>query len=99
VNLQGADLTKVNLRGADLSMANLRARIWWKRTCANEPAGHGIFGRQHDGRKFVWRAGIVGGQAWRTNLFDATLPEAVGAYDGGKTIGSSRRQRGDFIFC
>jgi uncharacterized protein YjbI with pentapeptide repeats len=88
VNLQGADLTKVNLRGADLSMANLRganlveADLREANLLGAEFSGANLMGANLYGAQGLW-AGRLGG----TNLFDATLPEAVGAYDGGKTIG------------
>ncbi|HSR08244.1 MAG TPA: pentapeptide repeat-containing protein, partial [Bryobacteraceae bacterium] len=88
VNLQGADLTKVNLRGADLSMANLRganlveADLRETNLLGAEFSGANLMGANLYGAQGLW-AGRLGG----TNLFDATLPEAVGPYDGGKTIG------------
>jgi uncharacterized protein YjbI with pentapeptide repeats len=88
VNLQGADLTKVNLRGADLSMANLRganlveADLRETNLLGAEFSGANLMGANLYGAQGLW-AGRLGG----TNLFDATLPEAVGSYDGGKTIG------------
>src|SRR5882757_9831195 len=88
VNLQGADLTKVNLRGADLSMANLRgvnlveADLRETNLLGAEFSGANLMGANLYVAQRLW-AGRLGG----TNLFDATLPEAVGAYDGGKTIG------------
>src|SRR5271165_167088 len=88
VNLQGADLTKANLRGADLSMANLRGAILVEADLREssllgaEFSGANLMGANLYGAQGLW-AGRLGG----TNLFDATLPEAVGAYDGGKTIG------------
>ena len=88
VNLQGADLTKVNLRGADLSLANLRGAILVEADLREtnllgaEFSGANLMGANLYGAQGLW-AGRLGG----TNLFDATLPEAVGAYDGGKTIG------------
>src|SRR5580704_6506678 len=88
VNLQGADLTKVNLRGSDLSMANLRganlveADLREANLLGAEFSGANLMGANLYGAQGLW-AGRLGG----TNLFDATLPEAVGAYDGGKTIG------------
>jgi uncharacterized protein YjbI with pentapeptide repeats len=88
VNLQGADLTKVNLRGADLSLANLRganlveADLRETNLLGAEFSGANLMGANLYGAQGLW-AGRLGG----TNLFDATLPEAVGAYDGGKTIG------------
>src|SRR6266849_2357878 len=90
VNLQGADLTKVNLRGADLSMANLRganlveADLRETNLLGAEFAGADMMGANLDGAQGLW-AGRLG----ETNLFDATLPEAVSAHDGGKTIGQS----------
>jgi len=88
VNLQSADLTKVNLRGADLSMANLRganlveADLRETNLLGAEFSGANLMGANLYGAQGLW-AGRLGG----TNLFDATLPEAVGSYDGGKTIG------------
>ena len=88
VNLQGAVMAKVNLRGADLSMANLRganlveADLRETNLLGTEFAGANLMGANLYGAQGLW-AGRLGG----TNLFDATLPEAVGALDGGKTIG------------
>ena len=88
VNLQGAEMAKVNLRGADLSMANLRganlveADLRETNLLGTEFAGANLMGANLYGAQGLW-AGRMGG----TNLFDATLPEAVGALDGGKTIG------------
>ena len=88
VNLQGAEMAKVNLRGADLSMANLRganlveADLRETNLLGTEFAGASLMGANLYGAQGLW-AGRLGG----TNLFDATLPEAVGALDGGKTIG------------
>lgn len=88
VNLQGAEMAKVNLRGADLSMANLRgaslveADLRDTNLLGTEFAGANMMGANLYGAQGLW-AGRLGG----TNLFDATLPEAVGELDGGKTIG------------
>jgi uncharacterized protein YjbI with pentapeptide repeats len=88
VNLQGASLQKVNLRGADLSMANLRgadlveADLRETNLLGAEFSGANLMGANLYGAQGLW-AGRLGG----TNLFDATLPEAVSAHDGGKTIG------------
>jgi hypothetical protein len=88
VNLQGAEMAKVNLRGADLSMANLRganlveADLRETNLLGAEFSGANLMGTNLYGAQGLW-AGRLGG----TNLFDATLPEAVGALDGGKTIG------------
>jgi uncharacterized protein YjbI with pentapeptide repeats len=88
VNLQSAEMAKVNLRGADLSMANLRgtnlveADLRETNLLGAEFAGANLMGANLYGAQGLW-AGRLGG----TNLFDATLPEAVGALDGGKTIG------------
>jgi uncharacterized protein YjbI with pentapeptide repeats len=88
VNLQGALLHKVNLRGADLSMANLRgtelveADLREANLLGAEFSGANLMGANLYGAQGLW-AGRLGG----TNLFDATLPEAVSAHDGGKTIG------------
>ena len=87
VNLQGAEMAKVNLRGADLSMANLRganlveADLRETNLLGTEFAGASLMGANLYGAQGLW-TGRLGG----TNLFDATLPEAVGALDGGKTI-------------
>jgi uncharacterized protein YjbI with pentapeptide repeats len=92
VNLQGALLQKTNLRGADLSMANLRGAILVEAELreANllgaEFSGANLMGANLYGAQGLW-AGRLGG----TNLFDATLPEAVAAHDGGKTIAQSTR--------
>jgi uncharacterized protein YjbI with pentapeptide repeats len=88
VNLQGAEMAKSNLRGADLSMANLRganlveADLRETNLLGTELAGANLMGANLYGAQGLW-AGRLGG----TNLFDASLPEAVGALDGGKTIG------------
>jgi uncharacterized protein YjbI with pentapeptide repeats len=88
VNLQGAEMAKVSLRGADLSMANLRganlvgADLRETNLLGTEFSGANLMGANLYGAQGLW-AGRLGG----TNLFDATLPEAVGALDGGKTIG------------
>jgi len=87
VNLQGAEMAKVNLRGADLSMANLRganlveADLRETNLLGTEFSGANMMGANLYGAQGLW-AGRLGG----ANLFDATLPEAVGALDGGKTI-------------
>ena len=90
VNLQGAALQKTNLRGADLAMANLRgadlaeADLRETNLLGAEFSGANLMGANLYGAQGLW-AGRLGG----TNLFDATLPEAVSAHDGGKTIGQS----------
>ena len=87
VNLQGAQLQKVNLRGADLSMANLRganlveADLREANLLGAEFSGANLMGANLYGAQGLW-SGRLGG----ANLFDATLPEAVSAHDGGKTI-------------
>jgi uncharacterized protein YjbI with pentapeptide repeats len=87
-NLQGAQLQKVNFRGADLSMANFRganlveADLREANLLGAEFAGANLMGANLYGAQGLW-AGRLGG----TNLFDATLPEAVSIHDGGKTIG------------
>jgi uncharacterized protein YjbI with pentapeptide repeats len=86
-NLQGADLAKANLRGADLSMANLRnanlveADLRDTNLLGTEFAGANLMGANLYGAQGLW-AGRLGG----ANLFDATLPEAVAALTGRKTI-------------
>ena len=86
-NLQGADLQKANLRGADLSMANLRnanlveADLRDTDLLGTEFSGANLMGANLYGAQGLW-AGRLGG----TNLFDATLPEAVAALNGRKTI-------------
>jgi uncharacterized protein YjbI with pentapeptide repeats len=86
-NLQGAELQKVNLRGADLSMANLRnanlveADLREANLLGTEFSGANLMGANLYGAQGLW-AGRLGG----TNLFDATLPEAVAALTGRKTI-------------
>jgi uncharacterized protein YjbI with pentapeptide repeats len=86
-NLQGAELQKVNLRGADLSMANLRnanlveADLREANLLGTEFSGANMMGANLYGAQGLW-AGRLGG----TNLFDATLPEAVAALTGHKTI-------------
>ena len=90
VNLQGAQLNKTVLRGADLSMANLRgaslveADLRDANLLGAEFSGANLMGANLYGAQGLW-AGRLGG----TNLFDATLPEAVAAHDGGKTIAQS----------
>lgn len=86
-NLQGAELQKVNLRRADLSMANLRnanlveADLREANLLGTEFSGANLMGANLYGAQGLW-VGRLGG----TNLFDATLPEAVAALSGGKTI-------------
>ena len=86
-NLQGADLQKVNLRGGDLSMANLRnanlveADLRETNLLGTEFSGANLMGANLYGSQGLW-SGRLGG----TNLFDATLPEAVAALTGRKTI-------------
>ena len=90
VNLQGAQLNKTVLRGADLSMANLRGASFVEADLRDanllgaEFSGANLMGANLYGAQGLW-AGRLGG----TNLFDATLPEAVAAHDGGKTIAQS----------
>src|SRR5580704_13539245 len=90
VTLQGALMQKANLRGADLSMANLRganlveADLRETNLLGAEFSGANLMGANLYGAQGLW-AGRLGG----TNLFDATLPEAVSASDGGKAIGQS----------
>ena len=90
VILQGAQMNKTNLRGADLSMANLRganlveADLRDTNLLGAEFSGANLMGANLYGAEGLW-AGRLGG----TNLFDATLPEAVAANDGGKTIAQS----------
>ena len=90
VNLQGAHLNKTVLRGADLSMANLRGASFVEADLRDanllgaEFSGANLMGANLYGAQGLW-AGRLGG----TNLFDATLPEAVAAHDGGKTIAQS----------
>ncbi len=87
VNLQGAELQKADLRGADLSMANLRnanlveADLRDTNLLGTEFSGANLMGANLYGAQGLW-AGRLGG----TNLFDATLPEAVAALNGRKTI-------------
>jgi len=86
-NLQGAELAKANLRGADLSMANLRnanlveADLRETNLLGTEFSGANLMGANLYGAQGLW-AGRLGG----ANLFDATLPEAVAALTGRKTI-------------
>jgi uncharacterized protein YjbI with pentapeptide repeats len=90
VTLQGALMQKANLRGADLSMANLRganlveADLRETNLLGTEFSGANLMGANLYGAQGLW-AGRLGG----TNLFDATLPEAVSASDGGKAISQS----------
>ncbi len=100
VNLQAAQLQKVNLRGADLSMANLRganlveADLREANVLGAEFSGANLMGANLYGVQGLW-AGRLGG----TNLFDATLPEAVTVQDGGKTIGEATQSaRGFYLF-
>ncbi len=87
VNLQGAELQKANLRGADLSMANLRnanlveADLREANLLGTEFSGANLMGANLYGAQGLW-AGRLGG----TNLFDATLPEAVATLNGRRTI-------------
>lgn len=97
VNLQGAQLQKVNLRGADLSMANLRganlveADLREANLLGAEFSGANLMGANLYGAQGLW-SGRLGG----TNLFDATLPEAVSAHDGGKTIAQATQSARGF---
>jgi len=97
VNLQGAQLQKVNLRGADLSMSNLRganlveADLREANLLGAEFSGANLMGANLYGAQGLW-AGRLGG----TNLFDATLPEAVSAHDGGKTIAEATQSARGF---
>ena len=97
VNLQGAQLQKVNLRGADLSMSNLRganfveADLREANLLGAEFSGANLMGANLYGAQGLW-AGRLGG----TNLFDATLPEAVAAHDGGKTIAEATQSARGF---
>jgi uncharacterized protein YjbI with pentapeptide repeats len=99
VNLQGAQLNKTNLRNADLSMANLRgaslveADLREANLLGAEFSGANLMGANLYGAEGLW-AGRLGG----TNLFDATLPEAVAAHDGGKTIAQSTQSARRFYF-
>ena len=92
VNLQGAQLQKANLRGADLSMANLRntnlveADLREANLLGTEFSGANLMGANLYGAQGLW-AGRLGG----TNLFDATLPEAVAALNGSLTIAQFTR--------
>lgn len=86
-NLQGAELQKVKLRGADLSMANLRnanlveADLRETNLLGTEFSGANLMGANLYGAQGLW-VGRLGG----TNLFDATLPEAVATLTGQRTI-------------
>jgi uncharacterized protein YjbI with pentapeptide repeats len=97
VNLQGAQMQKVNLRGADLSMSNLRganlveADLRDANLLGAEFSGANLMGANLYGAQGLW-AGRLGG----TNLFDTTLPEAVAAYDGGKTIAEATQSARGF---
>ena len=85
--LQGAQMQKVRLRGADLSMANLRsanlveADLRDTNLLGTEFSAANMMGANLYGAQGLW-AGRLGG----TNLFDATLPEALGTLNAGKTI-------------
>jgi len=91
-NLQGAQLQKANLRAADLSMANLRnanlveADLREANLLGTEFSGANMMGANLYGAQGLW-AGRLGG----TNLFDATLPEAVAALSGSRTIAEFTR--------
>src|SRR5271157_923763 len=97
VNLQGAQLPKVNLRGADLSMANLRganlveADLREANLLGAEFSGANLMGANFYGAQGLW-SGRLGG----ANLFDATLPEALSAHDGGKTIAQATQSARGF---
>ncbi len=97
VNLQCAQLQKVNLRGADLSMSNLRganlveADLREANLLGAEFSGANLMGANLYGAQGLW-VGRLGG----TNLFDATLPEAVSAHDGGKTIAEATQSARGF---
>ncbi len=97
VNLQCAQLQKVNLRGADLSMSNLRganlveADLREANLLGAEFSGANMMGANLYGAQGLW-VGRLGG----TNLFDATLPEAVSAHDGGKTIAEATQSARGF---
>ncbi|HKI11113.1 MAG TPA: pentapeptide repeat-containing protein [Candidatus Acidoferrum sp.] len=97
VNLQGAQLQKVNLRGADLSMANLRganlveADLREANLLGAEFSGANLMGANFYGALGLW-SGRLGG----ANLFDATLPEALSAHDGGKTIAQATQSARGF---
>jgi len=86
-NLQGAQMQKAKLRGADLSMANLRnanlveADLRDANLLGTEFSGANLMGANLYGSQGLW-AGRLGG----ANLFDATLPEAVSALNGSRTI-------------
>jgi uncharacterized protein YjbI with pentapeptide repeats len=86
-NLQGAELHKAKLRGADLSMVNLRnanlveADLRETNLLGTEFSGANLMGANLYGAQGLW-AGRLGG----TNLFDATLPEAVATLNGQRTI-------------
>ena len=86
-NLQEAELQKANLRGAELSMVNLRnanlveADLRDTNLLGTEFSGANLMGANLYGAQGLW-AGRLGG----ANLFDATLPEAVAALNGRKTI-------------
>jgi uncharacterized protein YjbI with pentapeptide repeats len=91
-NLQGAQLQKAKLRGADLSMANLRnanlveADLRETNLLGTEFSGANMMGANLYGAQGLW-AGRLGG----ANLFDATLPEAVAALNGSRTIAQFTR--------
>src|SRR3974377_1319857 len=83
--LQGAQMQKVRLRGADLSMANLRKANLVEadqrdtNLLGTEFSGANLMGANLYGAQGLW-AGRLGG----TNLFDATLPQAVAALSGSR---------------
>src|SRR5271165_755986 len=97
VNLHGAQLNKTNLRGADLSMANLRganlveADLREANLLGAEFSGANLMGANFYGAQGLW-SGRLGG----ANLFDATLPEALSAHDGGKTIAQATQSARGF---
>ena len=92
VNLQGAQLQKVNLRGADLSMANLRGANLVEADLREA----NLLGTEFSGANLYGAQGLWSGRLGGTNLFDATLPEAVSAHDGGKTIAQATQSARGF---
>ena len=92
LNLQGAFLHKTSLRGADLSLANLRgaslvqADLRDANLLGTELRGANLMGAKLYGAEGLW-VGRLGG----ANLFDATLPESIAAFDGPKAAAQASR--------
>jgi uncharacterized protein YjbI with pentapeptide repeats len=100
VNLQGAHLHKANLRKADLSLANLRgaslvrADLREANLLGAELRGANLMGANLYGAEGLW-VGRLGG----TNLFDATLPESISAFDSSTAIAQATKIARWFYFA